>query len=304
MRIPGGRFRPTRRHRPGRRSLRVPLPLVLLCLFAAAGIAAPGLGAGEAEGPPYLGDRGDAIPTSLFGTYVRQGEFLVYPFYEYTRIGDAEYNPDELGFNTNRDFFGEETEQEALIFIGYGFTDRFAIEFEAALWASAELTKAPNDPSNMPDRIEETGLGDVESQLRWIWSKETATRPMYYSFWEIVFPLQKNKIILGTQDWETALGFGAVRGFRWGTLNGRVTAKYDREDGQAEPGEFAIEYLKRTSPRWRWVATFEGEDDELSLIGEAQLTLAEWAVLKLNLGLGVSRKAPDYAPEVGVIFSF
>lgn len=33
--------------------------------------------------PFYLKDRGTGIPTSMFGTYVRKEEVLVYPFYEY-----------------------------------------------------------------------------------------------------------------------------------------------------------------------------------------------------------------------------
>ena len=275
-----------------------------LAVFGAAALGVTNVWGELAGPPPYLDDRGDGIPTSLFGTYVKDGEFLVYPFYEYTTNGDAEYKPSELGFTGETDFFGEQTEHEALIFLGYGISDRLAFEFEAALWASSELQTAPDDLSGVPDGIKESGLGDVESQLRWLWTRETATRPMLYSFWEVVFPLQKDNVLLGTQDWETALGFGVVRGYRWGTLNGRVSIKYDAEDGQVEPGEYAIEYLRRTSPRWRWVATLEGEDDEVSLIGEAQLTIAGHAVLKLNCGFGLTSKAPDFAPEVGVIFSF
>ncbi|HEV8375434.1 MAG TPA: hypothetical protein VGR38_04265 [Candidatus Polarisedimenticolia bacterium] len=277
--------------------------LILLCALAAA-LGTSGARGESTGSPPYLADRGEGIPTSQFGTYVADGEFLVYPFYEYTTNRDAEYKPSELGFAGNQDFLGKQTEHEALIFLGYGFTDRLAFEFEAAVWASSELQKAPNDPSAVPDRIKESGLGDVESQIRWVWSKESATRPMLYSFFEVVFPLQKDKLILGTQDWETSLGFGAVRGFRWGTLNGRISVKYDAEDGQVELGEYALEYLHRTSPKWRWVATLEGEDDELSLIGEAQLRLAPHAILKMNCGLGVTKKAEDIAPEIGVLFTF
>ena len=36
----------------------------------------------SAEQPYYLYDRGDGIPTSLLGTYVRKGELLAYSFYE------------------------------------------------------------------------------------------------------------------------------------------------------------------------------------------------------------------------------
>lgn len=277
--------------------------VLLMCAL----IGAPGATNAQGEStsiPPHLEDRGKDIPTSQFGTYVEDHQLLVYAFYEYTKNNDAEYKPSELGFVGDEDFLGKQTENEALIFLGYGFTDRLAVEFEAALWASSELQKAPDDPSALPDRIEESGLGDVESQVRWLWTRETATRPMLYSFFEVVFPFQKDRLILGTQDWETALGFGVVRGFRWGTLNGRVSAKYDAEDGQVEVGEYALEYLHRTSPRWRWVATLEGEDDEVSLIGEAQWTLTPHAILKVNCGFGVTKKAEDIAPEIGILFTF
>ena len=54
--------------------------------------------AAEAGGlATYLADRGDAIPTSLFGTYVAEKEFLFYPFYEYTRRTNFEYQPSDFG---------------------------------------------------------------------------------------------------------------------------------------------------------------------------------------------------------------
>ena len=269
-------------------------------------LALPALGAvGDPDAPPpYTADREGDVPTSLFGTWVSDGELLVYPFYEYTTNGEAEFTASELGFSGEQEFQAQLDENEVLIFLGYGISRHFALEFEAAVWASAELTDPTDAPSNVPERIEESGLGDVEAQLRWLWLEETASRPLLYSFFEVVFPFQEDEVLLGTQDWEYAAGFGAVRGFRFGTLNGRVALKYDAEDAGVEPGEYAIEYLKRTSPKWRWVATLEGEDDEVSLIGEAQRRLGRRAVLKLNCGFGVTEKAPELAPEIGVIFSF
>src|SRR3990172_3024064 len=72
--------------------------------------------------PAYLSDRGDGIPTSLFGTYIREKEFLFYPFYEYTRTGKFEYEPSELGFAGNGEFQGKLEEHEALVFFAYAFT--------------------------------------------------------------------------------------------------------------------------------------------------------------------------------------
>lgn len=253
--------------------------------------------AAQDQEPYYLQDRGaGTIPTSLFGTYIKHGEFLFYPFYEYIKHNDDEYKPAEFGSVGERDFFGKSTEHEGLIFIGYGFTERLAGEFEAAFWTKKTLDTAPEDTSPLPDRLEESGLGDVEAQLRWLWREETADRPAYYSFFELVFPFQKNKVLIGTQEWEAAAGFGFIRGFRWGTLNGRI--------GVGSESEYALEYLRRTSDRWRWVATLEGEEDEVSLIGEAQCFIRPNILLKLNSGFGITKKAPDFTPEIGVLFSF
>lgn len=246
--------------------------------------------------PYYLEDRGaDTIPTSLFGTYIKKGELLVYPFYEYIKNNEDEYHPSELGSVGGTDFLGTSKEHEALIFIGYGLTHSLALEFEAAVWTTKTLHTAPEDTSPLPDRLEESGVGDVEAQLRWLWHEETAHGPAWYSFFEVVFPTQKDKVLIGTQDWEGAAGIGLIRGFRWGTLNARIAVGEN---------EYALEYLKRTSDRWRFVATLEGEEEEVSLVGEAQWFIRPNIFLKLNSGFGITSKAPDFAPEVGVMFSF
>jgi len=254
--------------------------------------------------PAYLADRGEGIPTSLFGTYIGKGEFIVYPFYEYTKTTAFEYKPSELGFTGEEDFLGKTVEQEYLVFLGYGFTDRLAVELEVAAHATTSFDKAPDDPSAVPARLEESGLGDVDMQLRWRWTAETADRPELYSFFELTPPFQRGKVLIGTQDWEASMGFGVVRGFRWGTITGRAAIAWDGADSKFDLGEYAFEYLKRISPHWRLVAALEGETDEVSLIGEAQWSFSRIAMLKLNCGFGLTRKAPDVAPEIGVLFRF
>ncbi|PYT18438.1 MAG: hypothetical protein DMF51_00045 [Acidobacteria bacterium] len=69
-------------------------------------------------------------------------------------------------------------------------------------------------------------------------------------------------------------------------------------------GEYAIEYLKRVSRVWRFVGAVEGESDELQVIVEAQARLGPHVLLKLNSGFGVTPKAPDVAPEAGVLLSW
>jgi hypothetical protein len=70
--------------------------------------------------PEYLRDRGTGIPASIFGTFIRRGELLVYPFYAYSRDNNREYQPAKLGFGLNEDFRGRFRSSESLIFVGYG----------------------------------------------------------------------------------------------------------------------------------------------------------------------------------------
>ena len=104
----------------------------------------------------------------------------------------------------------------------------------------------------MPDKLKESGLGDVESQLRWRYSKETESRPGFFGYYETVFPLQKDKKLIGTPDWELKLGSGMIKGFNWGTMTVRLSAEYAAEDEEFAFGEYAVEYLKRISELFRF----------------------------------------------------
>jgi hypothetical protein len=205
-------------------------------------------------------DRGTGIATSMFGTYIERGQILFYPFVEYYHDNDAEYSPAELGYGLDRDFRGEYRAIEGLIFLAYGVSDRLAVEIEAAV-ISARQNRSPEDPTAIPDRIEESGLGDVEGQLRWRWQRETGNRPELFSYFETVFPVQKAKKLIGTQDWEFKLGGGLIRGFGWGTLTARLSVVYD--EGEAGTGEYALEYLRRLSSLLAVYAGVEGTEDEM-----------------------------------------
>lgn len=50
----------------------------------------------------------------------------------------------------------------------------------------------------MPSNVRESGLGDVEGQIRYRFQRETATRAELFSYFETVFPLQENKDLIGT----------------------------------------------------------------------------------------------------------
>lgn len=83
----------------------------------------------------------------------------------------------------------------------------------------------------------------------------------------------------------------------------RVAAEYSMEESKLELGEYAIEYLKRLTPMWRIYLGVEGTQDEVELITEVQLHITDAIFVKLNNAAGLTSKASDWAPEVGIMFS-
>jgi len=277
------------------------------CSFLMAALLLPAqTTADPAPLPDYLRDRGTGVTTSLFGTYVREGEWLLYPFYEYVRTDGEEYHGSELGYTGDIDYLGKAEEHEAVVFLACGLTSDLAFEFEAELYVDKTLEKASDDTtSGIPERIHESGLGEVELQLRWRFARETATRPEFWANFEVVPPLRREgDVLIGAADWEYAVGLGMVSGHTWGTLTPRVSVAYEAAEGQFEAGEYAIEYLKRLSPAWRWVATLEGESSDVALVLEAQWHFGRRMYWKFNSGFGLTEKAADFAPEIGLMMSF
>lgn len=253
--------------------------------------------------PTFLRDRGTGLPTSMFGVYIRRNELLVYPFLEYYRDRDYEYKPAELGYGDDHDFRGRYRATEGLLFLGYGLSDRVAIEVEVAT-IRATLDKSPADTSAMPPRLQEAGLGDVEGQLRMRWSSETQRHPELFSYLEVVTPANRRQRLIGTREWEYKLGSGLVKGTRLGTFTVRAALEYAGEERTIELGEFAAEYLRRLHPRALLYTGVEGTQDEVEWITDLQLRLTRHATLKLNNAIGITSKATDWAPEVGVLLSF
>ena len=276
-----------------------PAVLILSLAMALSAVAVPDA---QAQPTSRQRDRGPGIPTSMFGTYIERGEWLLYPFVEYYRDGNLEYSPDEFGFGLDADFRGRYNATEGLMFVSYGLSDRLAFEFEAAV-IKARLRKAPEDPSSMPAVLEESGLGDVEGQLRYRWNRETDRAPEVFSYLEVVAPLQKNKVLIGTQDWEFKFGTGFVRGFSFGTMTIRAAMEYDAADQNLALGEVAVEYLRRVNSKLRLYAGVEGTQDEIEGITELQWFLRPNLVVKINNAFGLTSKATDWAPEFGLMFS-
>lgn len=245
---------------------------------------------------------GGGIPSSQFGTFIEAGDFVFYPYYEFYRDKDAEYKPSEMGYDGDVDYFGRYRAHEGLIFLGYGVSSRLHLELEAAV-ITAKLERAANDTSDFPaGGVEESGLGDVEAQARYRFREESEGAPEVYGYFETVFPFQRHRQLIGTSSWEFQYGMGLARSFGFGTMTLRAAIGW--ADGSAEIGEYAVEYIRGVSDWVRAYAAVEGSEDEVELITEAQLFITPTVRIKLNNSVGITKKAPGWAPEVGLMFVF
>jgi hypothetical protein len=251
-------------------------------------------------------DRGTGVPTSRFGLYVDRGELLVNPFFAYSTDHNREYQPSKLGYGLVEDYRGRFRSSEGLLFVAYGLTDWLAVEVEASRIRAA-LDKAPNDTSATPARIEESGLGDIEGQVRMRLLREGSGRPELFGFLEVTIPTQTNKVLIGNPDWDVRPGFGIVRAFPWGTMTTRITVEYNHDDRLWDLGEFSIEYLKRLSPSVRLNLAFEGGEtgamDEWDLVAGVRWRIRDRFFLKLDNAIGLMSKSTDWGPELGVVWS-
>lgn len=276
----------------------------VLLSFAVVGAAGTASRAEEdATLPTFLKDRGTGVATSMFGTYIRRGEWIVYPYWEYYVDNDRQYSPQEFNFPGTRDFNGRYRESEWLFFAAYGVSENFAIQAEIAA-AKASLEKAPADLSALPRRYESSGLTSFETQLRWRMRKEGEHRPELWSYLDVVYPTNKANPLIGTAGVEAELGFGMTRGFRWGTLTARVSGAYEEASTtHFAVGEYGVEYLKRISPRWRVFAGINGHEKALTLITEAQWHVRKNVFVRFNQEIGLTPEANDWEPQLGILFT-
>lgn len=284
-------------------ALSVVLGITLLNVPAFAQVPAPAPPAAEPPLPVYLRDRGTGVASSMFGTYIRKGDLIIYPYWEYYLDNNREYKPQELGYGLDRDFRGRYRESEYLFFVGYGLTDSVAVQTELAA-ATASLTKAPGDPSGLPSFLKESGLTSFETQVRWRWARENERRPEVWSYVDVVYPINRKKTIIGADGWDIEFGPAVTRGFSWGTVTALASMLYESaSDTHVGAGEYAVEYLKRLSPSWRVFGAIQGAGNEISLITEAQWHLSSRVFIRFNQEIGLTSRATDWEPQLGVLFT-
>ena len=61
---------------------------------------------------------------------------------------------------------------------------------------------------------------------------------------------------------------------------------------------------EKISDHFKLFGMFEGSQDELELIVESQIHVNKNIYFKIGSGFGITPKATDIAPEIGVMFSY
>ena len=272
-----------------------------------AGVAftAPAAAADHAQLEQYR-DTGRGVQTSAFGTYVHKGELVVYPSFSHTIDHNREYQPDMFGVGGDVDYRGKFWSSETGVMVSYGWTDWLALEFTTA-YMTASLEKDPSDTYATPAKTKESGLGDVEGQIRVRCLKEKASLPELFAYLEVTAPTQQSKVLIGDEKWDVKPGFGFARGFSWGTLTIRTTGEYNQSESKPDLGETSIEYLKRLSPSLQMFVGFEGGEggplDEWHVVSDLQLRLSKLVSLKIDNTVGVMSKSNDWEPQIGLLFT-
>jgi hypothetical protein len=243
---------------------------------------------------------------------ISAGVLQAFPGIQMHRIGGILFSQNKLhpividaqavGYHGEHDIAS--TDLVWLLYVGYGLTEDMVIALETALYVRETQWKSSEDTSTMPDQFEESGFGDTGLHIHWRLMREAVRRPAFFTYLEVGLPLQKDKDMIGTDDWEFVPGVGILKGFSWGTVTGKISLDYSAEDEELALGECAVEYLKRLSPSWRVYLGVAGDGDEIELIPELQWHVNESMFVKFNSALGLTPEAADWAPEVGVMFSF
>ncbi len=278
-------------------------PLLAVRLLAASLLLAAGL-PGRAQGQE---DAERGVQTSMFGTAVRRSQLLVFPFFAYTWDHDYEYQPAALGYGLNQDLLGRYRSTQAQVFLAYGITDWLAVEFEASR-IRATLDKAPDDTSAQPDRIVESGLADIEAQVRLRLLRERGGRPEVFASIELLPPQQKTKALIGDREWNVKGAIGVIRAFRWGTMTFRTTLEYNRGDKHPDLGETSLEYMRQLSSAGRLFLAIEGGEggapDDFALVTGLRWRLGERVFLQFDQAIGyILPKATDWEPQIGVVWT-
>jgi hypothetical protein len=257
--------------------------------------------------PAWYRDRGRGIASSLAALDVEKGRLLVHPFFEYVRDHNREYTPQDFGVGPDINYRAQSRRKAAEIYLGYGVTDWLALEFEGA-YVHETFRKAPEDSFATPARLTEKGVADLEAQVRIRALRERPGRPEILTFFELTARTHPENFLIGDPDWDIRPGVALSKGFGFGSLTGRVNAEYNHAEKHFDLGEVAVGYQRGLTAKWRLYLGIEGGEggsmDEWELLPALRWAPLPGLQLRLESSIGISSKAPDWSPQVGVVFAF
>lgn len=234
---------------------------------------------------------------------MRPHEWLLIPVLRYSDDKDFEYNSGELGFSPAADGLdGHYQASQGTVLLAYGVNDRLAVEFSADI-LDAKLETAPDDPSDAPPQVKQSGLGRVKARLDWRLLTESGSRPAVFTYAQVRVPHDRNDLLTGTPDWVVNAGIGATRGSSWGTVTLRTAVEYDAGSAsRIDWGEVALEYLKRISPHLTVLGSLQMiEGDEESFYGQLQWRVNPDFAVQIGSSVALTSQAIDWAPQLGFV---
>jgi hypothetical protein len=254
----------------------------------------------------FLRDRGPGMQTSLNATYLAEKEFLFYPFYEYNFVVNEEYIPMDLGYDVDQAYEAKSSSHEALLYLGYGISDWLIAEAEVA-FINFTQQKSSSDNSTMPSPYKESGIENIDFQLRWRYWKETSKKPELFSNFVLAVPSAGSNKIIGLTGYDFKFASGLIKGFRFGTMIVSSSFQYNTYDSQFDFLGLDIEYVKRLNDKFRVYVGFDGLPipDAFAVSTNLQIFPKPWMFIRLGNSFGIgSSGLIDFNQEIGVAIYF
>jgi len=279
-----------------------PLTIVRVATTAALmfAIPAPALAQGQGQGLDQLGVR-----SSMFETYVRPHQWLMFPHFAYTTDHNIDYTPADFGYGADTSALqGRFRSTEAQLLIAYGLTDWLALEAEGS-HITATFDKSSRDTSAAPARIHESGFADWAVQARMRLARQHGRWPQVFAAFELLPPTQRGKKLIGDLHWNLKGEIGLAREYGWGAMSARTTIEYNRGDHHWDLGETSLEYMRQVSSAGRLLFAIEGGEggalDEWVFVSAGRWRIGDGLFIKFANSFGLQGKSTDWETQLGMM---
>ena len=197
---------------------------------------------------------------------------------------------------TRRQYATALTQQDVLLFLAYGLSDRLTTQINDSLWQRQSLTPTPR-------RQDRESLQPVFS-LHWRGDHfEAPQRADLMGYLATVVPAEQLPLAADCDDCEFTMAMGMIWGYRWSTLSGRLSG----ESGSHELGRapnYGFSFMHRASPKWRYLLAVGRDDEAVDLLGSAQWRIRPDAYVSFTAGLDERQSLAGSQSDMKLHFSF